>query len=59
MSSSYLTRRDLDSLRPDLQKIVDRVVGKADSSVLEEIEQCLYKNGYVVVHHRVGLKDLT
>lgn len=59
MSSSYLTRRDLDSLRPDLQKIVDRVVGKADSSVLEEIEHCLYKNGYVVVHHRVRLKDFT
>lgn len=44
-SSSYLSRRDLDSLRPDLQKIVNRVVGKSDNEVLEEIEHCLY-NGY-------------
>lgn len=45
MSSSYLSRRDLESLRPDLQKIVNRVVGKSDATVLEEIEYCLY-NGY-------------
>lgn len=42
---SHVSRRDLESLRPDLQKIVTRVVGKSDSAVLEEIEHCLY-NGY-------------
>lgn len=44
-SSSYLSRRDLESLRPDLLKIVNRVVGKPDSTVLEEIEYCLH-SGY-------------
>lgn len=31
-------------MRPDLQKIVNRVVGKADDAVLEEMEYCLSKN---------------
>lgn len=43
--SSLVSRRDLETLRPDLQKIVNRVVGKLDSAVLEEVEHCVY-NGY-------------
>lgn len=42
---SYLSRRDIDEMRPDLDQLISRVLGSADSSVLSTVEHCLY-SGY-------------
>ncbi|XP_058464376.1 U4/U6 small nuclear ribonucleoprotein Prp3 [Malaya genurostris] len=39
---SYLSRRDLEGLRPNLNKIVYKVLGDSDSSVLSTIESNLH-----------------
>uniref|UniRef100_A0A1Q3EWJ2 Putative u4/u6 small nuclear ribonucleoprotein n=1 Tax=Culex tarsalis TaxID=7177 RepID=A0A1Q3EWJ2_CULTA len=42
---SYLSRRELDELRPSLNKIVYKVLGETDSSVLSTLESNLH-NGF-------------
>lgn len=39
---SYFTRRDLDDIRPDLTKLVERVLGPGDQEIRNVIENCLY-----------------
>ncbi|XP_055624221.1 U4/U6 small nuclear ribonucleoprotein Prp3 [Toxorhynchites rutilus septentrionalis] len=42
---SYLSRRDLEDIRPSLDKIVYKLLGSSDNSVLSTIESNLY-NGF-------------
>lgn len=39
---SYFTRRDLEDIRPDLTKLVERVLGPGDQEIRNVIENCLY-----------------
>ncbi|ETN68110.1 Trisn small nuclear ribonucleoprotein [Anopheles darlingi] len=42
---AYLSRRELDDVRPSLEKLVYKVLGSSDSTVLSSIETNLY-NGF-------------
>lgn len=42
---SYLTQRDIEYLRPDLDRAVERVLGNGHTDVRNTIEKCLH-NGY-------------
>lgn len=42
---SHLTQRDIEHLRPDLERAVERVLGNSHNEVRNVIEKCLY-SGY-------------
>lgn len=42
---SHLTQRDIDALRPDLDRIVEKVLGDSHADIRSAIEKCVY-NGY-------------
>lgn len=42
---SHLTQRDIESLRTDLDRIVEKIVGDPNDDIRAVIEKCLY-NGY-------------
>lgn len=42
---SHLTQRDIEILRPELDRIVEKVLGDTDGNVRAAIEKCLY-SGY-------------
>lgn len=42
---SHLSQRDLDSLRPDFERIVEKVSSENHGNILTTLEKCLY-NGY-------------
>lgn len=42
---SYLSRREIDDIRPDLDKVLYKVLGNSDSGVLSTVEHCLH-NGF-------------
>lgn len=39
---SYLTRREIEDLRPDLDRLVYKVLGSSDSEIRNIVENCLY-----------------
>lgn len=39
---SYLTRWEIEDLRPDLDRMVAKVIGNTDSSIRNIVENCLY-----------------
>lgn len=42
---SYLSRREIDDIRPDINKVLYKVLGNSDSGVLSTVEHCLH-NGF-------------
>lgn len=42
MTMAYLSRQEIENLRPDLDKMVYRVLGSSDSEVRNIVENCLY-----------------
>jgi U4/U6 small nuclear ribonucleoprotein PRP3 len=42
---SYLSKRDLEDLRPDVGKLIHKVVGNVDDQLLSVVENCL-SSGY-------------
>lgn len=41
-SSSYLSRHEIDDIRPELDRMVYKVLGNSDSAVRTVVEQCLH-----------------
>lgn len=45
MSLPYLSRHDIEGLRPKLEKIIYKITGNSETELISTLENCLY-NGY-------------
>lgn len=43
--SSYLSRKDIEELKPSIDRVVYKILGETDSSVVNALEKCLH-SGY-------------